>query len=166
MRQRCLRAAVLTLTVFAMATVPAHAHYSEARLDQWAFYGQPICVNAGVLQDHAHHRVGTYPTTECSPYAHTYLEANRIADFIAYYKTRQWGTPGEACGYLGWNVNTVRDYRLFHGHSWDIWDTGCNYGTGVNVWLSIDTWHYADRYGNGGWVGRSFNPATKHCHCP
>lgn len=163
----------LAIAVAAMVAAPqaALAHAGEERWHRTAYNAPGRCLEGADVQAHHYHRVDTFLAR--NGYAHgqsgcppepQYVDPNNIAKFIAYYKTRVWGTPGEICGYHGWYLNGVRDYKLEYLGQWDIWASGCNYGGGVNVWLSIDTWHYTVH--NGAWQGRDFRPSTKHCHCP
>ena len=74
------------------------------------------------------------------------------------------GYPGTFCGIYTVNRNSGYQTYLETLFNWDIW-AYCNYGSGVNVTITIDSW-MSTPFPNGPYVEGAHRPVTWHCHCP
>lgn len=178
--RRSLRAVALALALVGLVGAPrAEAHNSWNRMTQWAYvWKQPptgwqtnYCTLANNGQNHGQHYMETIVRglhgQSCN--GNGYVKINHIVHKMEYYKTRVWGQPGQYCGTQGWYYNGIDDDHLVENRTWDIWSF-CNYGVGIHVYLSVDTFQYTNGHfepvPGQYWYGRDFRPATVHCHCP
>jgi len=70
---------------------------------------------------------------------------------------------------VGWFYTAATTAGFSSRYNWDIWryfGGTCNYGSGVNVLIGIDSWQAA--VNGSSWVGQNnlWRPASYHCHCP
>ncbi len=153
------------LVAFLMATVlgsgTAQAHYNEEYREGWFNRDPELCTWGQMGQNHGYHTVTTSAWAGCANPKNTWF-----TQYQEYYKTTTWGAPGTYCGYRGWDQSPTGDRSSWHRlFDWDIWHMPCNYGAGVHVWISIDSWQYAWTDSRG-YLGGARRPFTKHCHCP
>ena len=147
---------------------PAAAHESNMQVGPRYYYGSStFCVQGSVSQDHYWHSIFTSAQAPCT-YANP-RDPGYIGQYQEYYKEPYFGAPGTYCGSFGWVYNPNRTAGFYQQYNWDIWShfgSACNYGPGVNVTISIDSWQAA-AYGPY-WYGvnNPWRPATYHCHCP
>jgi hypothetical protein len=146
----------------------AGAHESNMQSGSRYFYvTNTFCVEGSLSQDHTWHSVFTEAEAPCTHAAPR--DPGYIGQYQQYYKEPFWGAAGTYCGDVGWVYNTTRTFGLYQQYNWDIWSHfgyACNYGPGVNVTISIDSWQAA-AYGPSWYGGNNpWRPATHHCHCP
>ena len=125
-----------------------------------------FCVRGEGYQNHTYSGIVTYIEGPCS-----YVKS-RSPSYIRHRSEYFKGWPGQPyyfCAYVPEKQNGTTTAALRTHVPRDVFWDGCNFGVGVWVDISMDTWHWS-AYGSywypnwGGWPG--IRPTTHHCHCP
>jgi hypothetical protein len=177
-RRRVRSAGFLLVASVAVAILPQSAAQGDPngypasmtrtyRVYAGSFPGTPsFCVYGRGNQRHRESHITTYTEhPNCGYYPRT-LPVGTIRHRAEYFKG--WpGQPYHFCAYVPEKANPYQMSGFTTSITWDVWPQ-CNFGPGVWVDITMDTWNYALYAGDWRpWYGGgAIRPITSHCHCP
>lgn len=169
------RAGVLLLATAVLATFPqaaVQAHTTSVtrtiRVYAGTIWNGSFCVFGRGLQRHYESHITTYTESPNCGYYPQQLPPYTIRHRAEWYKSQPWlGGPYSRCHWTGEYTNRYRVSGFTTWINYDVWHY-CNWGAGVHVDITMDTWNWA--HDGGAWRpyygGGAVRPITWHCHCP